>query len=86
MEIQGAYRTGQEKKFLLSHNNQNMKCTKQRKNIKSSKGKRSSNIQKHIYQKYTRLLTRGSKALKDRISWPDVLQALREHKCQPRLL
>jgi hypothetical protein len=32
------------KKFLLSHNNQNTKCTKQRKNIKSSKGKESSNI------------------------------------------
>ena len=34
---------GPEKEFLLSHNNQNNKCTKQRKNIKSSKGKRSSN-------------------------------------------
>ena len=32
------------KKFLPSHNNQNTKCTKQRKNIKSSKRKRSSNI------------------------------------------
>ena len=48
MNIQEAYRTpnsfGPEKKFLLSHNNQNTKCTKQRKNIKSNKGKRSSNI------------------------------------------
>ena len=48
MNIQEAYRTpnrlDQKKKFLLSHNNQNTKCTKQRKNIKSSKGKRSNNI------------------------------------------
>jgi hypothetical protein len=33
-----------EKKFLLSHNSQNTKCTKQRQYIKSSKGKMSSNI------------------------------------------
>jgi hypothetical protein len=47
MNIQGAYRTPnslEKKKFLLSHNNQNTKCTKQRKNIKSSKGKRTGNI------------------------------------------
>ena len=48
MDIQEAYRTpnslDQKKKFLLLHNNKNTKCTKQRKNIKSSKGKRSSNI------------------------------------------
>jgi hypothetical protein len=40
MNIQEAYRTpnsfGPEKKFFLSHNNQNTKCTKQRKNIKSN--------------------------------------------------
>jgi hypothetical protein len=44
MNIQEAYRTGPEKKFLLSHNNQNTNCTEQGKNIKSSKGKRSSKI------------------------------------------
>ena len=47
MNIQKAYRTpetGSEKKFLLSDNNQNTKCTKQTKNIESSKRKRSSNI------------------------------------------
>jgi hypothetical protein len=48
MNIQEAYRTQNslesEKKFLLSHNNQNTKCTKLKKNIKSSKEKRSSNI------------------------------------------
>jgi hypothetical protein len=48
INIQEAYRTpnrlDQKRKFLPTHNNQNTKCTKQRKNIKSSKGKRSSNI------------------------------------------
>ena len=42
--LQNSKQTGPEKKFLLSYNNQNTKCTKQRKNIKSNKGKRSSNI------------------------------------------
>jgi hypothetical protein len=62
MNIQEAYRTpngfGPEKKFLLSHNNQTTKLTKQRKNIKSSKRKKSSNIYRQTYQNYTRLLTR----------------------------
>jgi hypothetical protein len=50
MNIQEAYRTqnskytGQEKKFLPSHNNQNTKGTTQRKNIKNSKRKTSRNI------------------------------------------
>jgi hypothetical protein len=47
MNIQEAYRAPNsldQKKFLPSHNNQNTKCTKQIKNIKSSKGKRLSNI------------------------------------------
>jgi hypothetical protein len=43
MNIQEAYRTpnrlNQRKKFLLSHNNQNTKYTKQRKNINSSREK-----------------------------------------------
>jgi hypothetical protein len=42
--LQNSKYSGPEKKFLLSHKNQNSKFTKQRKNIKSSKGKRSSNI------------------------------------------
>ena len=45
MNIQEAYRTpkqtGPEQKYFLSHNNQNTKCTKQRKNIKSSKKKKA---------------------------------------------
>ena len=47
MHIHETYRIQVEwtrKKFFLSHNNQNMKCTKQRKYIKSSKEKRASNI------------------------------------------
>jgi hypothetical protein len=35
---------GTGKKILVPHNNQNIKSTEQRKNIKSYKGKRSSNI------------------------------------------
>jgi hypothetical protein len=38
--LQNSKYFGPEKKFLLSHNNQNNKCTKQRKTIKSSKGKK----------------------------------------------
>jgi hypothetical protein len=48
MNIQEAYRTPnrlkKKKKYFLSHNNQNTKFTKQRKNIQSSKRKRSSTI------------------------------------------
>jgi hypothetical protein len=48
MNIQESYRTLKRlepgKKLLSSQNNQNTKCTKQRKNIKRSKGNRSSNI------------------------------------------
>ena len=38
------FAVGRAFKFLPSHNNQNTKCTKQRKNVKSNKEKRSSNI------------------------------------------
>ena len=38
--LQNTNQIGPEKKFLPSHNNQNTKCTEQRKNIKSCKGKR----------------------------------------------
>jgi hypothetical protein len=47
MNIQETYRTLnrlEQKQIPLLHNNQNTKCTKQRKNIKSNKGKRSNNI------------------------------------------
>ena len=51
--------------------------------MKSSKGKWSSNIERQTYQNYTRLLTRDYES---RRSWEDVIQTLREHKCQHRLL
>jgi hypothetical protein len=45
--VQEAYRTQNrlepEKKTLSPHNNQNTKCTEQRRNIKICKGKRPSN-------------------------------------------
>ena len=41
-----------------SHNSQNIKGTKQRKNIKNFKGKGPSNIQRETYLNYTRLLKR----------------------------
>ena len=53
MNIQKAYRTKEfrpEKKFPLSHNNQNTKCTKQRKSTKSSEGKRSSSIKADLLE------------------------------------
>jgi hypothetical protein len=45
INTQETYRTPNrlDQKFLPSHNSQNTKCKKQRKNIKRSKGKRSSN-------------------------------------------
>jgi hypothetical protein len=41
---QNTKQIGSEKIVLLLHNNQNTKCTEQRKNVKNSKGKRSSNM------------------------------------------
>jgi hypothetical protein len=45
IEVQETYKTP-NKWVFLSHNYQNTKYTKQRKNIKSCKGKRPSNIQR----------------------------------------
>jgi hypothetical protein len=44
MNVQNSKSTGPEKRFFPSHNNHNTKCTKQRMNFKSGKGKRSSNM------------------------------------------
>jgi ABC-type polysaccharide/polyol phosphate transport system ATPase subunit len=41
-----------KKKVLLSHNNQNIKSTAQRKNIKRGKVKRPGNIERQTYQNY----------------------------------
>ena len=42
--LQNTKQIGPEKKFLMTHNNQNTKYTKQRNNIKNYKGKQSSNM------------------------------------------
>jgi hypothetical protein len=44
--------TGPEKKFLLSRNNHNNKCTKQGENTESVKGKMSSNIKADLSELY----------------------------------
>ena len=85
INILESYRTPNrldQKKILLSYNSQNTKCTKQRKNIKSRQGKKSSNLKRKIYQNYTRLLTRDYESQR---SWAYVTQTLMDHKCQPRL-
>jgi chromosome segregation ATPase len=68
MTIQEAYRTpdrlGQKRNFSHHVIVKNTKCTKQKKNIKSSNGKRSSNIYRHTYQNYTKLLTRDHESQK----------------------
>ena len=50
--------------IFLSYNNQNTKCTEQRKNIKSCKGKRPSSIWSQTYQNYARNLNRDLKSQK----------------------
>ena len=55
---------GPKKKILSSHNNQNTKCSEQRKNMKSCKGKEPSNIQRKTYQNYTKLLNRDYESQK----------------------
>jgi hypothetical protein len=70
-------------KFLPSHDNQNTKCTEQRKDIKSSKGK------SQVTYKGSPIITTpdfSTEMLKARRSWTNVIHNLRKHKCQPRLL
>ena len=55
--LQNSKHTEPEQKYFPSLNNQNIKCTKQRKNIKGSKRKIPSNIERKTYQNHTRLLT-----------------------------
>jgi hypothetical protein len=65
INIQEAYRKiGPEMKFLPSYNNQNSKCTEQRKNIKSGKGISSTNIYMQTSQNYTSLHNRDSNSQK----------------------
>jgi hypothetical protein len=67
----------------LSHNIQNRKCTKQRKNIKSSKEKGQLTDKGRPIRNIPDL---SPKTMKTRRSWADLTQTLREHKCQPRIL
>jgi hypothetical protein len=56
---------------------------KQRKNIKAAREK----SQKTYKGRLTRIIPDFSiETLKARRDWPDVLQLLRGHRCQPRLL
>jgi hypothetical protein len=69
--------------LLLSHNNQNTKCRKQRKNIKSNKGKWLGNKK----GRPNRITSDFSpETMKARRFWVDVIQILKEYKCQSRLL
>jgi hypothetical protein len=65
----------------VSHNNQKTKCTKQRNNIKSSKVKRSYNGRPIRITPYFSPRDYESQKI-----LADVIQTLREHKCQARLL
>jgi hypothetical protein len=74
---------GPQKKFLPSHNNQNTKCTKQRKTIKGTKGK----CQETYKDRPVRITPKFSpERIKARRPWEDVIQTPREQKCHPRLL
>jgi hypothetical protein len=87
MNIQEAYRTPNrldQKRTSACHIIiKNTKCTKQRKNTKSSKGKRSVTYKSRPISITPAILPENMKA---RRSWADVIQSHREHKCQPRLL
>jgi hypothetical protein len=65
MNIQEAYRTPNRlDQKIISSCHIITKCIKQRKNVKSSKGKRSNNVERQNYQNYTRLLTRDNESQK----------------------
>jgi hypothetical protein len=73
---------GTEKKFLLSHDNQNTKCTTQRllKRIREK-------CQATCKGRSIRITPDFSpETMKARRSWADVIQTIRKYKCQPRLL
>jgi hypothetical protein len=74
---------GPEEKILLSHNNQNIKHTKQRKNIKSHKGK----FQVTYKGRPIRIIpVFSTELMKARRAWSEVMHTLIDHKWQPRLL
>ena len=75
-----------EEKILYLHNNQITRCREQRNNIKRFKGERS-NLQVTYKGKPIRITSDFStETMKARRAWSEVMQTLREHKYQPRLL
>jgi hypothetical protein len=69
--------------MLPPHNNQKTKCTEQRKNFKSSTEK-SQITYKGIPIRITSDFS--AETIKARRPWTDVLQTLKDHRCQSRLL
>jgi Leucine-rich repeat (LRR) protein len=68
---------------LPSHNSQNTKRTKQRKNIKRVRGKG----QVKYKGRSMRIIPEFSpETMKAKRSWADLMQIPKDHKCQPRLL
>jgi hypothetical protein len=76
MKIQEAYRSPNslDEKFLPSHSSQNTKCTKQRKNIRSSKGERQVTYKGSPIRITLDFLPETIKARK---FWTDVIQTIR---------
>jgi hypothetical protein len=73
---------GPEKKFLLTHNNQNNKCTKYR-ILKAVREK----VQVTYKGRPIRIAPDFSpETMKAKRFWTEVIETLREHKCQSRIL
>jgi hypothetical protein len=66
-------------KFLPSHNSQNTKCKKQR-ILKAVREKDQLTYKGRPIRIIPDFLP---ETIKSRRSWADVIQTLREHKCQP---
>ena len=81
MKIQEIYRTPKqtrlEKKVPFVCNNQNTKCTKHRKNIKSYKGKGQVTYKSRPLRVIPDFST---DTIKHKSAWADFLQILRDHK------
>lgn len=77
--IQNTQWTRPGKKLSIPHNNQNTKCTKWRQYIACCKGKRSRHIK--IENTIISMLT-----LNTRKVWANILQVLKDHTFQHRLL
>ena len=71
------------KKILLPHNNQNTTSPEQRKNIKRCQGKGQVTYKGRLIRIIPNFST---ETLKARKAWTNMLQPLRNYRCQPRLL